>query len=260
MNYLYKLIFIILLIPANFYPQVTVIDKSETDNGIVFRFSFPEEQYILEGANKNIINFASSIDESKTNLPVLPAKTVIVAIPPESKINVNFIEEKTNLINSVIPKANPQIHLRADTSLNYSDGSLDLTLSRTDFYPEEKIVIEGYTWIRNYYCAVIRINTHRYNWQKRQITQITEAKIEIKFSEEKSYIINTLPSDDFEKLLDNVIINFQEAQKFRSFPPSSMVNDSTGNWIDYTKEYVKLQIPADGIYRINFKLWNSAKC
>ena len=49
-----------------------------------------------------------------------------------------------------------------------------------------------------------------------------------------------------------MLINFEEAQKFRSFPPSLAFDDSTGNWIDYSKEYVKLQIPDDRIYRISY--------
>ncbi|MCW8810337.1 MAG: C25 family cysteine peptidase, partial [Ignavibacteriaceae bacterium] len=252
MNYLYKLVLLSLLTSTNVLPQFIVNSKSILEDGIILNLSFQEEPYLLEGENKNIINFYRSIDESKANLPILPSQTIFFAIPPEGKVNVSLIDIKTNVINNVLPKANPEISLRNDTTVNYIDGTLNLFQSRTEFYPQEKFVIEGYTWIRNYYCAIIRINTHQYNWQKRQITEVQEAKIEIKFLEEKPYVVNTLPVDDFEKSLEKVIINFKDAQKFRSFPSNKVLNDSTGNWIDYSKEYVKLQIPDDGIYRIKY--------
>ena len=98
------------------------------EDGFALKISFQDEPYFLEGENKNIINFFSTIDESKAGSPMLPSKTIFIAIPPESKIKVSLIEEKTNLINNVLPKANPQISLRNDSTLNYSEGSLNLSI------------------------------------------------------------------------------------------------------------------------------------
>jgi hypothetical protein len=252
MNYLYKLVLLLLIASSYISPQFTVKEKSSLDYGILIYLSFEEESFELEGVNKSIINYFNSVDESKPGSPILPSKTIFIAIPPGSKIRISLIDEKVQFINNVLPKANPQIHLNNDSTLKYVDANLDLSLNRTEFYPSEKFVIEGYAWIRNYYCAILRINTHRYNWQKRQINELIEVKFEIKFSEVKPFATNTSQADDFENSLEKVIVNFQEAQRFRSFPNVSNLNDSTGNWIDYTKEYVKLQIPDDGMYRVEY--------
>ncbi len=57
---------------------------------------------------------------------------------------------------------------------------------------------------------------------------------------------------EFDKTLSKVILNYKSASPFRSFKSDFYPADSTGNWIDYSREYVKLQIPDDGIYRIDY--------
>jgi hypothetical protein len=252
MKQLYRLLISVLIVSINLYPQLSVMEQSETGDGIILHVKIADEPYLLEGEKKNIINFVSYIDESKTGLPILPSKTVFIAVPPGSKINVSLFEEKIKTIPNVIPRANPLTSLKNDSSLIYNDVVLNRSLLKSEYYPEQNFKIEGYTWIRNYYCAVIKLNTHRYHLQSRQITAIEEVKLMINYQDEIPYTINNSPSDDFEKALSKVILNFNNAQQFRSFPPASMVNDSTGNWIDYSKEYVKLQIPVDGIYRIDY--------
>ncbi|NWG27149.1 MAG: hypothetical protein HXY48_01305, partial [Ignavibacteriaceae bacterium] len=247
-----KVIFLSFINFCNLFSQVEVNEIINSNGGLLLNLSFKEEAFVLEGEYKNIINYSAGIDESKAGLPILPSKTIFIAVPPESKIDINIIKEKTNLITNVIPKANPEISLSSDSTLNYTEGKLELSLNTGDFYPQEKFIIEGYIWLRSFYCAVVRFNTHRYDWQNRQLTELTQAAIKLKFFDEKPFIANTSQLDEFEMLLEKVIINFNEAKNFRSFPPASAFNDSTGNWIDYSKEYVKLQIPNNGIYRISY--------
>ena len=78
------------------------------------------------------------------------------------------------------------------------------------------------------------------------------AKLKVQFDEQKPFTLNTSSEGDFDESLQDVIINFEQAKNFRSFQPLLTQDDSTGNWIDYSKEYVKLKIPNDGIYRIYY--------
>ena len=179
-----KLSFLLCIIClSHTFAQVHLNNNTSSSNGFKLNLAFDNEPYLLEGENGNIINFFDAIDEGKPGTPLLPSKTIFVAIPPESKIKIRFLEEKTSVINNVLPKANPQIYLRKDSTLNYVDGILDFSLNGNEFYPQEKYIIEGYTWIRNYYCAAVRINTHRYNWQNRQISELAEVKIEITYQD-----------------------------------------------------------------------------
>ena len=139
-----------------------------------------------------------------------------------------------------------------DSSLIYSETQIEQKHYKSELYPSHLFEITGYTWIRDYYCAIVKINTHRYNWQKRQVEILNTAKLKVQFDEQKLFTLNTSGEGDFDESLQNVIINFEQAKNFRSFQPLSTQDDSTGNWIDYSKEYIKLKIPDDGIYRINY--------
>jgi len=234
------------------FPQNNNFQILEDVNGLLINIVFGEEQYILEGEQSNVINYFNSINESEPGSPILPLKTYIIAIPPDSKIRIRIKNETYNYISSVIPKSNPEVSLSRDSSLIYSKTNLSDKYYNYAVFPTNQFSVEGYTWIRDYYCAVIKVNTHRYDWNKREVIELVKATLEIEFLDVKPFSINTFITGEFDKSLEKVIINFKEANNFRSFPPNSTFGDSTGSWIDYSKEYVKLQIPEDGIYRIDY--------
>ena len=89
----------------------------QDENGLELQINFEPQQYILEGENKNIISYFNAIDESSPGSPVLPSKTIFIAIPPNSKVNLTSLSEETSIINSVIPRSNPDIELAIDSSL-----------------------------------------------------------------------------------------------------------------------------------------------
>jgi len=121
MKNFHKFLLFAVIVSVDLFSQVTVKEKSDFDNGILFHLSFREVPYALEGENKNIINFFASMDESEANSPNLPSKTIFIAIPPESKIKVRLEEEKTHLINNVIPKLLPGLNFIRRKSLLLKD-------------------------------------------------------------------------------------------------------------------------------------------
>jgi len=236
----------------NGFAQAKLENYSRNANGFTLPLRFESKPYSMEGENNNIINYSNALDESKPSSPLLPSKTIFVAIPSESKVKLNFSNEKINYISNVFPKGNPVVKLQTDTTLLYEDTKINSTYMKTGYYPQERYFIEGYTWISSYYCVVIRINTHQYNWEERKISELLEANIMFEFYEQKPFIYNTYPLTDFDISLNKIILNYAEAKDYRSFPQNTALNDTTGTWIDYSKEYVKLAIPDDGIYRIDY--------
>ena len=249
MNYILKIVLITLFILiANLFPQANDINYSS--DGFICTLNIGKEPYIIEGHQKRIIDYYNFVDETKPGSPVLPSKTFIVALPPYSNLKVQLINQKFDFIKNVIPRSNPKISLASDSSLIYSETQIAQKHYKSKFFPSQLFEITGYTWIRDYYCATIKINTHRYNWQKRQVEILNTAKLKVQFDEQRPFKLNTSGEGDFDESLKDVIINYEQAINFRSFQPLLTQDDSTGNWIDYSKEYVKLKIPNDGIYRI----------
>ncbi|MFC2102929.1 C25 family cysteine peptidase [Bacteroidota bacterium] len=248
-----KLSFLIwILFFGSSFAQVQLNKYTQLSNGFNLFLTFESEPYLFEGESRNIINFYRAVDEGKPGTPILPSKTIYIAIPPESKISLNFSKEKFNFINNGFLRSNPAVELKADSTLFYQNTEINRDYIDKDNFPTDKYFIEGYAWIRDFYCAIVKINTHSYDMQMRRLNELQEAEISVQVYDEKPFKINSSPLGDFGSSLKEIIINFNEAQNFRSFSPNISIDDSTGNWIDYTKEYVKLQIPDEGIYQIGY--------
>ncbi|MHA1916534.1 MAG: C25 family cysteine peptidase, partial [Promethearchaeota archaeon] len=232
------------------YSQISSNQVTEMENGYILNLSFEKQLFKLEGKNGEVVNYYNSLDESKPGSPILPSKTFIIAIPPESKIRFEMVDKTIKRLKSVMPKSNPSIKLASDSTLVYNETKIIPDYLATDFYPSEEVQLEGYTWIRDYYCAIIRINTHRYNWKKREIIELNKAKIRLDFYNLKPFTVNNEPIGAFDSMLDKVILNYQQAAKLRSFKAGFAADDSTGDWIDFNAEYLKLGVAADGVYRL----------
>ncbi|MCU0413479.1 MAG: C25 family cysteine peptidase, partial [Ignavibacteriaceae bacterium] len=225
----------------------------ERENGLDIEIDFKPSPYSSKFAqNRTLIEFYNSIDEGSSGSPILPSKNYFVAIPPLSKIKVQLIGQKYSLITNAEIALNPDVTLSADSILIYQASKQNLSNYVTDQYPANEIEIIGYTWLRDYYCAVIKVNTHTYNWKKKEIRELLSAEIKIDFDELSSYTPAQKVTAEFDKVLTKIILNFKQASQFRADRVNSYPADSLGSWIDYSREYVKLQIPNDGIYRIDY--------
>ena len=252
MKLFFTLPIIIIFSILNFSQQkdVAIVNRPE---GLDIHFVFRQVPYskIVSG-NNNVIEYFHIVDESSPGTPALPSKTYFIAIPPNKKARVRLTEQKYNFIGNAEIKLNPAVFLAEDSTVAYKDSKPDLSKFYSNQYPSTETEVIEYTWIRDYYCAVIKVNTHIYNWKKKELRELQSCNLKIDFVVETSFSLNQTSLGEFDKNLKNVILNFKSASQFRSFRPYSVNDDSTGNWIDYSQEYIKLQIPEDGIYRIDY--------
>lgn len=225
----------------------------ERENGLDIEITFEPEPYSTKlEQNKSIIEFYNSINEALPGSPILPSKTYFVAIPPFSQVTAQLSNQKYNAITNSEVAINPEVVSSSDSVLMYRESKPNLSIFSTDQYPTQAIEVIDYTWLRDYYCAVIRVNTHIFNWKKKEISELLSARIKIEFENLHAFTQRNTPPGEFDKILEDVIINYSSASKFRSDKNDFIISDSSGNWIDYSKEYVKLKIPDDEIYRIDY--------
>ena len=97
-----------------------------------------------------IRDYTEYTDPSKVGEYKLPGRSLLVAVPPDSKPQFNLVESKDELLNNVIPEVNPGVVTDKEGNINYKETQLK---KRTVVKPV--IEITGYTWFRNYYCAVV---------------------------------------------------------------------------------------------------------
>lgn len=250
MRILFQLIILILLGSSAFTQQIL----EKLSNGYVIKFNFQNEISIESRENETIkLDYLFSLDESNPGLPKLPSKIFFVAIPPNSKISITPEKNYYSQINNVNVEINPETYLVNDSVISYRKAEIKHNVLDMGYYPYEEFEVLNYTWIRDFYVAAIRINTHRYSLNEKNLRIIDSCLLKITYSNPSNdFEANNLPLSLFDDMLRDVIINYYDALKFRSHNSKYIVSDTTGNWIDYSKEYLKLAIPKDNIYRITY--------
>ena len=228
----------------------------------VCRYHFLQNaaEFITESEGKLIFNYSLGMEEDSPGKPMLPGRNLIIAIPPYSKVSFDILNKQEKVFQKIEIKVSPEISFANDSTILYTETNLSSKYLENDLYPAKQIEILGYTWVRDFYCAVIRINPYQYQWKSKSISVIESAEVDVTFNDVVPFLSSNDPLGEFDKDLKDVIINFESAQNLRSKNKSLSIQDSTANWIDYSKTHYKLGIIKDGIYRISFdnliKLWN----
>lgn len=188
-------------------------------------------------------------DESNSGSYKLPWREIIAAIPAGSKPNVSVASVKENKISNVIPKLNPAIELINDSTVNTYE--LDYNQRKHINFTQPLIENKGYLWFRDFYCIHLRINTHQFDESQNLLTEISDIRLKFEF-EPSTKLLQHSPLEiksDFDENLRQLFINWQIAEQFRSNPPK-LLTDNTGNWINYSANYLRIGTVSDGIYRI----------
>ncbi len=214
------------------------------ESGQKLRFTFQPAEVNLARLTDDVRQKKLSYyDESRPGEISLPSKSLFVAIPPGAEVAVEYriIEKRTEDFN---PSINPEASLTRDTtiSLNF-EPKLVMGRKKT-----EVIEILGYFEIKGVRVVHLKFNQYDYNFSSAKLEVIS--KIEFTLNSNRpvtDYNSGMVFSDESRKLFSGMLVNPESVDKFASVVA---VNDTTGNWIDYSASYVKIGVAKDGIYRV----------
>lgn len=236
-----------------FLPVQTITAQSGKasvlNNSFIINFVNTNQDFIDQKKGKfTVRDYYEFTDPSKQGEFKLPTKNYLIALPPLSKPQVKIVSKKEDAVNLIVPRVNPELIKANDSTLSLKKVELNNVKSANN----SVIQIKGYVWFRDFYCAVIELNTHIYNAQNSTLTIYNSLQIQFSFSQKIS-IKNQSPIQEkskFDKTLKNVIYNWGIAEQFRS-KRHLLSNDSTDSWINFNNKYLKLKVGEDGIYRIS---------
>jgi hypothetical protein len=191
-------------------------------------------------------DYFESTDPSKAGNYKLPGRTFLIAIPPNSTPLISVTESKEEVLSNIIPVMNPEAFLDKDSIIS----SREKILSVHNVKKVPPLEILGFTWLKNYYCVVVRLNDVSYDEQVRQLILKKGIKLEVKLntplnSTIKGSILNEGRGNDKGAL----IVNYQMAEQFKGNATFG-IKDTTGNWFNYGHDYVKIGTFSEGLYRI----------
>ena len=152
-KFLFPYVYLITLLSAQTIENVS-------SNSFSLKINFESSSYIDSTAeNVNYRNYFEYADPDNQTNYQLPKKSIIIAIPPNSTIYAELKSKNEIIHSNTIPINNPIVK-KSDEGINYFYENVHLpNLSST-----KNIIDEiKYFWLRDFYCAEIPINTHRFN-------------------------------------------------------------------------------------------------
>jgi len=224
------------------------INVKKIPNG--FELSIKFNQHVYNINNNSKLDFIYNEDESNSGKPKLPSKTFFIAIPPKSKARIELTEKNITQIRDVDIALN-RMPANHNDSVHYKTYENHNNSIKSDIYPEEDYEIMNYTWVRGFYCAVVKINTHRYSFKDRTLNIIESCSLRLIYDSNNVNYIRNGESSLFDETLKELIINYEEAKEFRTNYKFTFA-DTSDNWIDYSKDYIKISVANDNIYRITY--------
>lgn len=239
---MYRILFLILLFIISIHSQDKISGYQESDQKLKFTFQ-PAEFNLARLTDDIKLKKLSYYDESRPGELSLPSKSLFVAIPPGAEVTVDFriVEKRTEDFN---PSINPEASLTRDTTIQLNFEP-ELVLKNGK---REVIEILGYFEIKGVRVVHLKFNQYDYNFSSAKLDIIS--KIEFTLNPNKpviNYNSGIVFSDEAKKMFSGMLVNPDAINKFSSVVA---VNDTTGNWIDFSAPYVKIGVAKDGIYRV----------
>ncbi|PID57657.1 MAG: hypothetical protein CR986_08725 [Ignavibacteriae bacterium] len=225
-----KILFYILLFISYCYPQTKLINYKQTKNIISFNVKFE--------SIKEIQIFNDIIG----NNFLLPTKEIFVGIPTSSKVTLNYTVIKSKEIDL-------QTTLKFQPLLG--DNERKKIFNKTIeslLNGKEYVKVLGYLWIDGIYCVHLRIDNLYYNNKEKIINQIQEVEIKLEFI--SSNYSKELKNVGLKNITtNNIVLNYDYIKKSEK---ENNIIFSHNEWISYDKEYVKINVAEDGIYRLSY--------
>ncbi|MDR3668312.1 MAG: C25 family cysteine peptidase, partial [Ignavibacteriaceae bacterium] len=190
-----------------------------------------------------IRDYVEFTDPAKIGEYKLPARTFLIALPPGEKPLINLVNSREEVLQNIVPELN----LAGANDKNGTNKN-DYTKLKKKVTAKPVLEITGYTWYRNYYCAVVKINDISFNELTNQLVIEKEIKLEVKLQgNENPVAVSPVPNYDNE--INDLIVNYEMAGQFRGNPKFGIA-DTTGNWFNYSQPYVKIGTGFEGLYKI----------
>ena len=230
------------------FSQYKIEKIDQSNRKISLDLTLSAISYTLEKtpSSGNTVDFTGYYDESKPGTPSLPHKIIFIALPSVSKITVTSSIISSEKING-FPQLNPLVRLKDDSTLVYQ--KVTRLASTTSQNSPDAVEVVGYLWIRNYYCAALRINQYRYNYTN-YIEQINKIHFEINVGQPvtSAQTISTKKGLS-DETLSHLILNYNNSPQLER-SKYGIKSDSITSWIDYSKTYIKIGVNHDGIFRV----------
>jgi hypothetical protein len=234
------------------YDDMEILKSDE--GGVTFRYLVPElvqSRIELSGQFFDLININRCALSNLPGKPQLPARRVIIAVPPEAEVTVEILEKEGVELSGI----NLAYALRAEpdekSPVGYSLIPSKPKAGLDQYYPPEIVSFDSPTFLRNQRIIQLEIFPVQYNSARKSVRYNSQITVKVRFSGDGGGTFKG-EKDLFEKIYQNVLLNYDESKGWRKTaekgtflkPGLSFPFGSSDNWY-------KVIVRENGIYKID---------
>lgn len=231
------------------FSQTHIIDYKETGNTIQIRLRLDSVALTprLKENTSATNNTSDFMDEGKPGEFSLPHKNIFLGVPFGNDFKVS------TKINKIIRKnfnirVNPIVERKNANELTYN-------FNNAMVHKNEAFIVkcQGYSWIDGIYSANFEISQYSYEEVTKELLEISDIEITLIFDKPITYIKDIKGGNDFSISKNDIILNKKSALNFYYGKSNHPTSDSSINWVDFQKTYIKISTARDAVYRVSFQ-------
>jgi hypothetical protein len=218
-----------------FLPRV-VSESNDTTQGVVYT------KMRLQGCHES----------AEPGQPVLPYRTLFLALPPGGRITWQIVQREFKDINECrIAPAMADLH----DSVATSAAAFDTTVQIIDgFFPSDVCQTGAPDWLRKMQVAAVHLYPMQYHKTKHILRLYKKLTIQFNIISGSSSLLKSSLSGQkseaaFDPLLREKILNYDMAQAWR--PPAAVVSRSLMNWP--AGSWFRIPLAEDGFYKVTYE-------
>ena len=248
-----SILFSILIISNAFSQDYKVIESD--DNHLLLEFNYNNKfsltDTLIDNIRFTIINDIESTLQERGK-PLIPLKYYEIGIPLNSNPKLSIIESDKEFFNYKFILPVPDSANQSLSELYYDQE----VYGSDSFYPLEPASILSTGIYRYINIANVQISPFQFNPVNRTLIFNRHFKIKIEYasSNQQSFSVKDKTTENF---INSNLINSSQAINFIGNIKGSLSKSSDTYWYNPTKDYYKLYLNDDGVYRLTYDYLNS---
>lgn len=224
------------------FAQLSLTSEKISGNKHILYFQNDFIFYLKQIAGQNKLLFDFPFDESKPEQFNLPVSNIFIPIQPNTNPVVQFFIENEELI-AASPEINPIVTVDNQKKFHY-----EYNTSIPKSYNSKSLIVNGNLINDEKSYLHLSIFPFLFEPNKRSTRRIVKFRLEIIYPNNIAATFS--PQNNFNPISESKI-NFSDNKHIL------VGNDSTGDWIDYNSNYIKIGVNTDAVYRLTYDDLNS---
>jgi hypothetical protein len=182
--------------------------------------------------------------------PQLPQEALTFGIPSGTSLKVEVIDPVYTVSTGqrVAPAPSHEITSEGEAVDVYSLDRREYAVNR--FLPAELATVTGPSTFRHQRLSTVILHPYQYNAATGELRTLVNTKLRVTLRDAPPpQGVPAPPDPAFEPLYKSLLCNYEQARRWRLTATHSGVHDSTRNWFDLNRPYIRIKVAQNGWYR-----------